>query len=222
MSIVSLFFRESPYLGEGDNKLVFDAVLEDRFSASVEYTRFPIEIGALATDHGIIQPRLWSLKGTVSNNPLTLELTDFAGGFLSNFFDSGVIATVGGFSAGFLSGSDNTRASAALTTLLNIMVARIPFAVNAGDITLDNMVIADLFRNKTPENENGLEFEAVLMELPTLATVITNQEPKASQLPDNDPAKTQASSIIERGELLGREIGETINSTIQETFGLSS
>ena len=60
------------------------------------------------------------------------------------------------------------------------------------------------------------------MELPTLATVITNQEPKASQLPDNDPAKTQASSIIERGELLGREIGETINSTIQETFGLSS
>ena len=219
MSVVSLLFRQAPILGSGENALTFDAVLEDRLSASVEYTQFPIEVGAKATDHGIIQPMVWSMKGVVSNNKLAPGLTDFAGGFVSNFFDSGVIAAAGGFSAGFLAGSDGTRASGALEALLTIMRARLPFDANAGDINLKNMVIVELFREKNPENENGLEFEAILMELPILPTVISNQQPQPSQLRDGDPAKTQAAAKVQKGEQLGRGPAASVVNKISSVFG---
>ena len=70
---------------------------------AVDYTQFPIEIGANATDHGIIRPATEVMTIAVSNNPLGTSTTDFAGGFVSNFVDSAIIAGVAGLSAGFLS-----------------------------------------------------------------------------------------------------------------------
>jgi len=210
MSIVTLFSSKSPTLAG----IEFDAVLEDTFESTVEFTQYGIESGANAVDHGIIQPITWTLTGAVSNNELRLSATDIATGGASNLF-GGVGSAILGLSAGYLAGSSDTRSSSAFALLFDLQTLRQPFTIDAGDITLTNMVIATLRRTKNPENESGLIFEAELQELPTLDTVIAkNKQPEQDQLPDNDPAKTQATSLIEKGEQALKSVGDTINNAV--------
>ena len=194
MSVVTLFTAKAPTLGGVE----FDAILEDTFEGSVDQTTFPIESGANAADHRIIQPFRWSLVGIVSNNPLRVSATDFVG-VLSTFGD-GVLATTAGLSAGFLSGSSDTRAGSALEFLVALMTDRESFSIDAGDIQLSNMGIVDIRRVKTPANEGGLVFEAQLQELPTLDTLLASGNPKQSQLREGDPSQSQTAETINKGE----------------------
>ena len=155
MSVVTLFTKSSPTIGG----IEFDAVLEDTFQASAQITTYPIEAGANAADHKIIQPFKWSLVGVVSNNPLRITATDFAG-VISNFVTGGLAATAAGLSVGFAAGSNGTRASDALGFLTELMVSDTPFSIDAVDIKLSNMTIVDIIRTKDATNEHGLVFEA--------------------------------------------------------------
>ena len=199
MSLINIFVAKAPTLAG----IEFDAVLEDTFEASVELTGFPIELGARASDHRIINPFRWSLVGAISNTPLGPNVADFVGGGLSNFVDSGVLSTVAGLSAGFLAGSEETRSSSALGLLLTLMTTGEPFDIDAGDIQLKNMVIANLRRTKDPSNEGGLIFEADLQEFPELSTVIAKNQPSQSQLNPDDPSASQVSALNNRGEIKG-------------------
>lgn len=210
MSIITLFSSVSPTLAG----LEFDAVLEDTYEADVEFTQYAIEVGANVADHGIIRPIRWKLTGAISNNELGASATDFLTGAVSSQLGAAG-ALAGGLSAGFLAGSSDTRASSAFETLRELQFARQPFTIDAGDVTLTNMVIASLRRTKTPDNESGLIFEADLQELPTLDTVISRQtEPNQSDLAEGDPAQTQATSLLEKGEQALSDIGSTINNAV--------
>ena len=193
MSITTLFTRKAPTIGG----IEFDAVLEDTLDVSVILPEYTIESGAVATDHRIITPFKWSMVGIVSNTPLGIALTDFTG--LLNI-GGGVLATVAGLSAGFLSGSSDTRGSSALDFLITLMVSGEPFDVDAGDIQLTNMVIGRIRRTKTAANEGGLVFEADLQELPTLDTIVSNDQPGQAQLRDGDVAQSQAAAVVDKGE----------------------
>ncbi len=109
MSLINIFVPKAPSFNVGGGVISFDAVLEDTLEASVTYPEFPLEIGANASDHGIINPITWTITGLVSNTPLDLGALE-ATGFLTNFFDSEVITAVAGLAAGFISGSQETRA----------------------------------------------------------------------------------------------------------------
>jgi len=196
MSIISIFTREAPTIAGRQ----FDAVLQDTFEANVELTEYVIELGARATDHRVILPFKWSIVGAVSNNPLRTSVTDFTG-ILP--FDSGVLSTIAGLSAGFLAGSSETRSSATLEFLIGLMTTGEPFDIDAGDIQLTNMVISRIRRTKDPENENGLIFEADMQEYPTLATTLSKNAPLVDQLREGDPAQSQASAQNNRGEISG-------------------
>ena len=200
MSLISLFTHKAPTFNIDGGIVAFDAVLEDTLEASVEYTSFPLEVGANATDHGIIQPITYTITGLASNNPLGLDPSQITG-FLTNFFDAPGLSAIAGLAAGFLSGSNETNAGATLQFLLGLMYAREPFDVDAVDIQLSNMVITNVTRTKTAANENGLEFTAELMELPLISTVITTNQPGQSQLRDFDPAKTQSTAFVKKGEV---------------------
>lgn len=208
MSIVSLALREAPTLGIEDGTIVeFDAVLEDVLEAEVTYTQYPIELGAHASDHAIIEPVKWRLIGGLSNNPLKIGVMDFAGGLVSNLTDSGTAAAALGYAggiAGYLGGSEQTRSQEALGFLLSLMRERKPFDVSAGDIDLTNMVITKLSRTKTAETEGGLIFIAELQEIPTVELTIKNNQPTQEKLRDDDPAKSQAAAKISNGEISGR------------------
>lgn len=197
MSIINLFTKQAPTLAGYS----FDAVLEDSFEASVEWTTYPVETGVNVNDHRIINPVTWSLTGAVSNNPLKVQLTDFLAGGLSNLSrDNPYVATVAGLTAGFLAGSDETRASTTLEFLINLMVAGEPFDVDAGDIQLTNMVINRIGRTKDNSNENGLIFVCDMQELITLDRLQTLGQPSQRQLRDGDPVKSAAASVVKKGQ----------------------
>lgn len=214
MSFATLFTREPPFLGT----LVFDARLEDTFEARVDWAEFPIETGANAIDHGIIRPRKWSLIGAVSKNPVRVDLTDFTGILTNIASNNAALAALAGVTAGMLSGPSDTRASAALIYLINIMVARIPFDVDCGDIVLTNMVISNLRRTKNPANEGGLIFEAELQELATLDTITGQSQPSQFQLRQTDPASNQIARVVNKGQQTLRGIGNTINSAVRQVI----
>lgn len=200
MALINIFVPKAPTFNIGSGVLSFDAVLEDTLESSVSYPEFPLEIGANATDHGIINPILWTITGAVSNTPLSAGLLETTG-FLTNFFDSATITAIAGISAGFLAGSEESRAGSTLQTLLGLQYQREPFDIDAGDIQLSNMVITSIVRTKDPSNEGGLEFTAELMELPLISTVITANDPGQSSLRFGDPAQTQATGEVKRGEV---------------------
>jgi len=206
MSIVTIFTKKSPTIAGFE----FDAVLEDTLSLETRYTEYPIESGAIASDYGIISPFRWRLIGAVSNNPLRPTITDFTGALTNLASDSGAVGAVGGFSAGLLSGSNDTRASETLQFLISLQAKREPFDIDAGDIELSNMVITRLTRTKDIGNEGGLIFEAELQELPLLETLTSSTQPKQSQLRAGDPSASQAAATVDRGEVsLGSVDGPT-------------
>lgn len=216
MSIVTLFTKTAPTIAG----VSFDAVLEDTFEATVDFTSYPIEAGAQVVDHGILKPFEWSLTGLVSNNPLRPVFTDFTGVLSGAFGDSGALGSFSGLAAGFLAGSNDSRGSSALSQLLSLMATRQPFDIDAGDISLTNMVITNIYRVKDPSNEQGLEFTAQLQELPTLETVLSETRPLQSQLRDGDPVKTQAAAIVDKGEQILQDIGDSINTAVKEVLAL--
>lgn len=214
MSIVNIFTKQAPTIAGYS----FDAVLEDTFEATVEVTSYPVESGVRVSDHRILAPLKWTMTGAISNNPVRVQLTDFIGGALSNLTADPVIASIAGLSAGFLAGSDETRASSTLELLLLLMQAGDPFDIDAGDITLTNMVITRLSRTKEPRNENGLEFVVELQELITLDRISRAGEPTVDKLRAGDPSQSAISRTIKKGQAIAKEAGEAVNSAVNEVL----
>ena len=196
MGIVNLFTKKAPTIAGYS----FDAVLEDTFEATVEVTTYPIESGARVGDHRILQPLRWTMTGAVSNNPLKVQITDFLGGALSNITKNPLVSTVAGLSAGFLAGSDETRASTTLQFLLTLTQSGEPFDINAGDITLKSMVITRLSRSKDATNEGGLIFVADMQELITLERIAFVGPPSPDQLRKGDKSESAITKAINKGQ----------------------
>lgn len=195
MSLINLLVKRGPQLGS----LQFDAVLSDDLDASVDIVQYPIETGTPVADHIIYQPIKYTMTGAVSNNPLKVSITDFTGA-LTNLVDNNpFIAAGAGLFAGWLSGSNETRSSTTLNTLLDFMYSGQVFTVDTGEITLNNMVINRIGRSKDPETENGLIFVAELQQIVTLDRVANGSQPAQYQLNSNDVSSTSISGLIERG-----------------------
>jgi len=207
MSIINIFTRQAPTIAGYS----FDAILEDSLDASVEWTSYPVETGVNVNDHRIIQPVKWTMTGAISNNPLKVQLTDFFAGGLSNLTNNPYVATVAGLAAGFLAGSNETRASTTLEFLINLMVAGDPFDIDAGDVQLRNMVIARIGRTKNPENEQGLIFVAELQELITLDRIPVSGQPSQAMLRDGDPAKSGIAATINKGRQAVKDASAKVN-----------
>ena len=218
MALINIFTPKSPTMAG----IEFDAVLEDTLEASVDLTGYPIELGARASVHRIINPFKWTIVGAVSNTPLGLSIGDFIGGALSNITDNAIVGALGGLSAGLLAGSDETRSSAALAALINLMTTGEPFDIDAGDIQLTNMIVGRIRRTKNPENEGGLIFEADLQEYPTLKTTLSKNQPISTELNPDDPASSQASAVNDLGEISlidsARATVDDVNNAISGIF----
>lgn len=214
MSIINIFTKQAPTIAGYS----FDAVLDNTLDAPVEWTQYPVESGVNINDHRIIQPVKWRMTGAVSNNPLSVQITDFLGGGLSNLTNNPIVSTVAGLSAGFLAGSNETRASTTLEFLLNLSVAGEPFDVDAGDIILKNMVIGRIGRSRDPSNETGLVFVAELQEIITLERIPQSGQPTQHQLRDGDPAKSGAAGLVQKGQQFVKEAGAKVNAAAQSVL----
>lgn len=216
MSLINLLVKRGPQLGS----LQFDAVLSDDLDASVDIVQYPIETGAPIADHIIYQPIRYTMTGAVSNNPLKVSITDFTGA-LTNLVDDNPFTAVGaGLFAGWLSGSNETRSSTTLNTLLDFMYSGQVFTVDTGEITLNNMVIQRIGRSKDPENENGLIFVAELQQIVTLDRVANGSQPAQYQLNSNDVSSTSISGLIERGYINVKTAATNVASQVTTLLDL--
>lgn len=210
MSIINIFTRQAPTIAGYS----FDAVLEDALEASVTLTAIPIESGVRISDHRILNPFKYTLTGAISNNPVKVQLTDFLGGGLSNLTDNPFVSAVAGLSAGFLAGSDETRASSTLGFLIWLMQSSDPFDIDAGDIVLKNMAITKLSRTKDPRNEGGLEFVVDLQEVISLDRIARDTECSVPQLRDGDPSQSALSRAIKRGQAIAKEASVAVTRSV--------
>lgn len=214
MSIINLFTKQAPTIAGYQ----FDAILEDTLDVSVEWTVYPVESGVNVNDHRIIQPVRWTMTGAVSNNPLKVQLTDFLAGGLSNLTNNPYVAAVAGLAAGFLAGSNETRASATLEFLINLMRTGEPFAVDAGDIQLQNMVISRIGRTKDITNETGLIFVCELQELITLDRLQNLTQPTQYQLRDGDPSKSALAGVVKKGQQIAKDVNDTVATSVNNVL----
>lgn len=219
MSILSILTRQSPTIAGYQ----FDAVLEDTFEASVELTRYPVESGVKVADHRIINPFKYYLTGAISNNPLkVIDVSSLAGVGLSALMGMNPLAsTIAGLSAGFLAGTNFTRASGTLQFLMDLLVAGLPFDVDAVDIQLKDMVLTRLSRDRDPENENGLIFVAELQELVQLDRLSDKTQPSQDQLADDDPAKAGAAATASTGQQVGGTPGVSTTHEVNMVDGIT-
>lgn len=216
MSLINLLVKRGPQLGS----LQFDAVLSDDLDASVDIVQYPIETGTPIADHIIYQPIRYTMTGAVSNNPLKVSITDFTGALTNLVDDNPFIATGAGLFAGWLSGSNETRSSTTLNTLLDFMYSGQVFTVDTGEITLNNMVIQRIWRSKDPENENGLIFVAELQQIVTLDRVANGSQPAQYQLNSNDVSSTSISGLIERGYINVKTAATNVASQVTTLLDL--
>ena len=212
MSIMNIFTRQAPTIAGYS----FDAVLEDTLDVSVTITSFPIESGVRISDHRILNPFKWTMTGSISNNPVKVQLADFLGGALSNLTSNPIVSTVAGLSAGFLAGSDETRASTTLDFLIWLMQSADPFDIDAGDILLKNMAITRLSRTKEPRNEGGLEFVVELQEVIELDRIVRDTECSIPQLRKDDPSQSALSRAIKRGQAIAKEANEAVSNAVND------
>ena len=216
MSLINLLVKRGPQLGS----LQFDAILSDDLDASVDIVQYPIETGTPIADHIIYQPIRYTMTGAVSNNPLKVSITDFTGALTNLVDDNPFIAAGAGLFAGWLSGSNETRSSTTLNTLLDFMYSGQVFTVDTGEITLNNMVIQRIGRSKDPENENGLIFVAELQQIVTLDRVANGSQPAQYQLNSNDVSSTSISGLIERGYINVKTAATNVTSQVTTLLDL--
>lgn len=216
MSLINLLVKRGPQLGS----LQFDAVLSDDLDASADIVQYPIETGTPIADHIIYQPIRYTMTGAVSNNPLKVSITDFTGALTNLVDDNPFIAAGAGLFAGWLSGSNETRSSTTLNTLLDFMYSGQVFTVDTGEITLNNMVIQRIGRSKDPENENGLIFVAELQQIVTLDRVANGSQPAQYQLNSNDVSSTSISGLIERGYINVKTAATNVASQVTTLLDL--
>lgn len=216
MSITSLFTK-SPTLKAGSVSIEFDAILEDTFEASVTLTDYPIEVGSSSNDHRIRNPYRWQLVGGISNNPVTISVSDFTGLLSELTGDDGETSLTATYMSGWLSGTDNERPQDALETLLKIMNFGDPFDVDAGDISLTNMVIESIRRVKNPQNQNALVFVAQLREWMSIETAVSAGTSTTNAI-TGDSTASAAANAVNNGEQSTSDASSSITDTISGWF----
>ena len=212
MELFTALTRTTPTLAG----VAFDATIESTFTASMETTGYPMESGVNVADHSLILPLEYRMTIVASNNPLQPGITDFIGGAVSNLVPD-YLAGIAGLASGLLSSSAETHASVVLQSLVTAMVARRPVQIDGGDIVLNEMVITDITRTRTAENENGLECDITLRELPRIA-LIESYNFGSVNVPSSDPASTRVGRIVNGGFAKIADAGEKVRNSAKNVF----
>lgn len=161
MSILSLLFRTvvgSKKLPTVIGVLTVDVTLSEEHSFEAQATEWPVETGAVITDHVHLKGRRLTIEGFVSDTPLdTWLLPDLGRG----------------------------RSASALFYLEYIWRARIPFTVVSQLLIYRNMVIENIRVPKA--RESGIRFTVEMREIELVTSVsstlpaTTNEGLKSSQ-----------------------------------------
>lgn len=147
---VTLFNRRiqrllGPPVSEGG--LLLDAVLQEEVAHEAKKTAFPIELGADISDHLILLPGLYSMRGVVTDHPILWKATSYQ------------------------HSDAKTRHLSAYAILRDLWVSRATFSITTGFLTIDNAALVAFKAVKVAGSANKFDFEAKVDEMPIVSTI---------------------------------------------------
>lgn len=211
MSIFGVFSQSRPSIG-GE---YFDAVLSESTELITDVTEFPIESGAIGSDHAVQRPLLITMRVGISDNPsraARAEAGDLLGPLAGNLAGAaigGVVGQLGGdlavaaglgvtaANAARNAGQARTRSQSSLDTIRDIQRRNELINVVGTKREYPNCLITNTRQETNKENEQALE---LVVEMRQLIIVPIEGETDEIIAP-NDPASTQAAPLQNLGLL---------------------
>ena len=206
MSIVGIFTSSRPRIGG----IYFDATLTESTELQTDTTEFPIESGAIGSDHAVNRPLRITMRVGISDNSFRAARasapevgaigTRAVGAKLSSVPSSVAIAAGLGASianAAYLSGQAQTRSQSALEAIRDLQRTKALIDVVALKQTYSRCLITNTRQETEKENENALELVVELTQLITVPLGGGAQEQPAY----GDTAESQAQRVTDLGVL---------------------
>lgn len=183
----------------------FDAILRYTVDQRSIYTSYPIEFGADVQDHAYNSPDKMLLYGVTGSQELRFsvnQLPAIGAAAVVGAINDPVVSTVAGFLAdvGYLAGNNQTRGGSTLNFLRLLKQRFATFTVVTDLLSIPNVKVDRIINEVNTQNETGLEF---IVELSQLRVTGDEANPGnlIPNLPDEDPAKTMASALLDRGRI---------------------
>jgi hypothetical protein len=185
MSIAALFLNNVPTLGgEGVSSLIFDAVLSEMQYASSRLSQYPLESGAIASDHAIQLPTMLTVTVGVSDNPFKVAtasasnaasaagstLIGAAAGAIASKLSSTALALLGLGMGATLSSSSSTRSTTTKNALHYLKATGVLLNFVGTKETYKNVVIVGVRNVVDKRSELGGIFQIDFMQ----PTIISN------------------------------------------------
>lgn len=185
MSLAALFLNSVPTLGgEGIQPLIFDAVLSEMQYASARISQYPLESGAIASDHAIQFPTSLTITVGVSDNPfkvLTASSSNAAAlaggaaigaavGVVASKLSPTALAVIGVGMGATLSSSSSTRSTTVKNTLHYLKATGVLLNFVGTKETYKNVVIVGVRNVIDKRSELGGIFQIDFMQ----PTIISN------------------------------------------------
>ncbi len=126
---------------DGNDYIILDAAVRESHEASITTTDHPVEFGANISDHAYINPRVFTLRGRISNTPLRTNSDSLS------------------------SSSGGTRSSAAWEMLETAMFKRDTITIDTVLKSYSDVVIERLSTEQDWQTARVLDFEMTLKEI---------------------------------------------------------
>lgn len=197
MAFENLFIRTKRTIGS----IQLDSVIYEDHSNNVTITKNPVEAGVDITDHAIIQPKVLSLRGVVTDTPLGQA----AFGLLIDSI-TGLFGT---------STSDNvTRSQQAYEALILLQENREPIEVSTRLKIYQNMLITNVSTIQDKDSSKAVFLDILLEEI-----IVTESE--TSDLTEDDIDADVAKSATpeaDRGKQESTDATDSDNKSVLATI----
>ena len=189
-----------------------DATLEEGHSLSMKITDHEIEDGSNISDHTVKAPDSLTLRGVVSDDPISLYqalvgnaagvVGGIVGGKFGNLAATAATGAASKIGSKLFESSEGKRSSLAWSALEYAKREAIPLTIITNLKSYTNMILKDVNASVTAKNSKGLEFSAAfkevnIIESETVAVPLTSLEPKGAVKKKNEGKKPKG--IIEEG-----------------------
>jgi len=162
--------------GFDNGSMTLDASVEESHEVTATITKHPIEYGANITDHMIVEPRSFTLKGRISDTPLVARSGDILTGSLSRHIE-------------------------AWDALQTLMFNKASVTIETGLKLYENVVLESLRAIQDWKTSRVLDFEAVFREIFIVGLpVFTNTEEGSLPSPKAE-VFDQATIVVNAGQL---------------------
>ncbi len=198
--------------------LQLDCTPSERPEMASQVTEFPIEDGAVVSDHIILKPSRLTLEGIVSNHPINLStamvgnVAGVIGGALSG--PAKTVATAAGVLVGNKLVSQSAQpAKAALDVFKEIREKKLLLTIITGLDTYTNMVMERFSPVRTANTAGSLVFSAAFKE----AKIVTSQTVAVPAEALSEDTRDMGADVKDSGRMLPKALDDA-KSKVAESW----